>query len=88
MLDVEELKSKIRLHFYEFNSKSNNRTLKLQRDRDNVVLFVTNYDLLFVEDVTNICCKELYIDYVDSELYTIEEIMEKLENFINEIKGN
>lgn len=86
MLNVEQLKSKIRLHFSEFNYKSNNKTMKLQKD--NIVLFVTNYDLLFVEDVTNICCKELYIDYYDLELYTIEEIMEKLENFINEIGGN
>ena len=86
MLDVEQLKSKIRLHFNEFNYKTNNKTMKLQKD--NVVLYVTNYDLLFVEDVTNICCKELYIDYIDLELYTIEEIMEKLENFINEIGGN
>ena len=86
MLDVEQLKSKIRLHFIDFTYKSNNKTLKLQKH--NVVLYVTNYDLLFVEDVTNICCKELYIDYYDLELYTIEEIMEKLENFINEIGGN
>lgn len=86
MLNVEKLKNKIRLHFSEFSYKSNNRTLKLQKD--NIVLYVTNYDLLFVEDVTNLCCKELYIDYVDLELYTITEIMEKLENFINEIKGN
>ena len=86
MLNVEQLKSKIRLHLIEFSYKSNNNTVKLQKD--NVVLFVTNYDLLFVEDVTNICCKELYIDYIDLELYTITEIMEKLENFINEIKGN
>ena len=74
------------MHFIDFTYKSNNKTLKLQKD--NVVLYVTNYDLLFVEDVTNICCKELYIDYYDLELYTIEEIMEKLENFINEIGGN
>lgn len=86
MLSVEHLKSKIRLEFNEFSYKSTPSTLKLQKD--NVSLYVTNYDLLFVEDVTNICCKELYIDYVDLELYTIEEIMEKLENFINEIGGN
>lgn len=86
MLDVEQLKSKIRLELNEFSYKSTSSTVKLQKD--NVVLFVTNYDLLFVEDVTNICCRELYIDYIDLELYTIEEIMEKLENFINEIGGN
>lgn len=85
MLNVEQLKSKIRLHFNEFSYKSTGSTLKLQKH--NVVLYVTNYDLLFVEDVTNICCKELYIDYYDLELYTIEEIMEKLENFLNEIGG-
>lgn len=86
MLNIEKLKSKIRLHFNEFSYKSNNRTVKLQKD--NIVLYVTNYDLLFVEDVTNLCCKELYIDYMELDRYTITEIMEKLENFINEIKGN
>lgn len=86
MLDVEQLKSKIRLHFNEFICKSSKRNLTMEKNK--IGIYITNYDLLVIEDINNKNSKELYIDYYDLELYTIEEIMEKLENFINEIGGN
>ena len=86
MLNVEQLKSKIRLHFNEFICKSSKRNLAMEKNK--IGIYITNYDLLIIEDINNKNSKELYIDYVDLELYTIEEIMEKLENFINEIGGN